>query len=74
MKINPEHYYVLFSSCIDIWELDLDGLTWEKKDVPGTKPLPRYGHSQIVIDDQHILVVGGCGGPNMVMILPLEVP
>jgi hypothetical protein len=25
---------------------------------------PRYGHSQITLDDERILIIGGCGGPN----------
>ena len=28
--------------------------------------MPRYGHSQITLDNAHMLVIGGCGGPNMV--------
>ena len=27
-------------------------------------PLPRYGQSQIFLDDDHLLILGGCGGPN----------
>ncbi len=46
--------------------LDIDEMMWQKVEVPGAKPLPRYGHSQVVIDDYHVLVIGGCGGPNMV--------
>jgi hypothetical protein len=29
-------------------------------------PTPRYGQTQISIDDTHILVIGGCGGPNQI--------
>jgi len=28
------------------------------------KPEARYGHSQISLDDERILIIGGCGGPN----------
>jgi len=34
-------------------------LTWGEQ-----SPLPRYGQSQIFIDDHHLLILGGCGGPN----------
>merc|ERR1712218_737153 len=30
----------------------------------GDPPLPRYGQSQIVLSPNHLLVMGGCGGPN----------
>lgn len=33
---------------------------------PGIKPTPRYGHTQITLDEEHVLVVGGCGGPNLI--------
>jgi F-box protein 42 len=28
------------------------------------KPDPRYGHSQLTLDNERILIMGGCGGPN----------
>ena len=39
-------------------------LEWLKKEINGVRPESRYGHSQVTIDDEHILIVGGCGGPN----------
>ncbi|VDO29224.1 unnamed protein product [Onchocerca flexuosa] len=30
------------------------------------QPNPRYGSSCVVIDKSHLLVVGGCGGPNCI--------
>ena len=41
-------------------------MTWDLVDVQGIKPRPRFGHSQIVLDDYHLLIIGGCAGPNMV--------
>lgn len=32
--------------------------------IDGPRPDARYGHSQITLDAERILVVGGCGGPN----------
>ncbi|XP_061457410.1 F-box only protein 42 [Rhineura floridana] len=48
----------------DIWLLDLEHWVWSKPAVSGPSPHPRGGQSQIVIDDETILVLGGCGGPN----------
>jgi len=52
----------------DVWCLDLLNNTWSLKETNDVKPPTRYGHSQIVVDDDHLLVFGGWGGPpNMVM-------
>lgn len=52
----------------DIWCLNLVTFTWTKREAAGDKPHPRYGHSQIAIDDYHLLILGGWGGPpNVVM-------
>jgi F-box protein 42 len=32
--------------------------------IDGYRPEPRYGHSQVTLDDERVLIVGGCGGPN----------
>lgn len=56
-----------FSSSNDIWVLDLRSYVWSKQRTTTPKPWPRYGHSQIPLDEKHILVVGGCGGPNMLL-------
>lgn len=29
-------------------------------------PSARYGPTQVTLDDTHILIVGGCGGPNQI--------
>uniref|UniRef100_A0A1E1X9C3 Putative f-box protein n=1 Tax=Amblyomma aureolatum TaxID=187763 RepID=A0A1E1X9C3_9ACAR len=56
-----------FSSSNDVWVLDLRSYMWSKQSTTSPKPWPRYGHSQISLDDTHILIVGGCGGPNMLL-------
>ncbi|XP_042334297.1 F-box only protein 42 [Sceloporus undulatus] len=48
----------------DVWVLDLEHWTWSKPNISGPSPHPRGGQSQIVIDEESILVLGGCGGPN----------
>ena len=34
------------------------------REIDGFKPEARYGHSQISLDDERVLIIGGCGGPN----------
>lgn len=55
-------------SSSDVWCYDLILQTWWKQDTTAEKPSPRYGQSQIALDDDHLLIMGGCGGgPNMVL-------
>ncbi|XP_043275489.1 F-box only protein 42 [Venturia canescens] len=51
----------------DIWCLNLDTYCWHKQTTSDTKPHPRYGQSQIKISEKHLLVLGGCAGPNDAM-------
>ncbi|NXQ59451.1 FBX42 protein, partial [Anthoscopus minutus] len=48
----------------DVWVLDLEQWAWSKPSISGPSPHPRGGQSQIVIDKETILILGGCGGPN----------
>lgn len=48
----------------DVWKMNLETLTWYKQETSKVKPNERYGHSQTVLDDNHVLIMGGCGGPN----------
>ncbi|KAG8197516.1 hypothetical protein JTE90_007254 [Oedothorax gibbosus] len=54
-----------FQSSSDIWTLDLNLYKWQKQTTTSETPPPRYGHSQIPIDKNHLLIMGGCGGANM---------
>ncbi|CAG9537510.1 unnamed protein product, partial [Cercopithifilaria johnstoni] len=44
----------------------LDALSSEPFLLKSPRPNPRYGSSCVVIDKSHLLVVGGCGGPNCI--------
>ena len=49
----------------DVWAYDLERAVWERQLTGGEEsPLARYGQSQVCLDDHHLLVLGGCGGPN----------
>ncbi|XP_014344012.1 F-box only protein 42 isoform X2 [Latimeria chalumnae] len=48
----------------EVWVLDLEQWAWSKPNITCSTPHPRGGQSQIVIDDETILILGGCGGPN----------
>lgn len=56
-----------------VYCLDLNTFEWLNtcidstktfREIDGLKPECRYGHSQISLDDERILIIGGCGGPN----------
>lgn len=50
----------------DVWVFDFIEMLWKKKQIGNKKPSPRYGQTQMTIDDSHILIIGGCGGPNQI--------
>lgn len=56
-----------FRNSSDVWCLNLDTYSWHKPAISIVKPQPRYGQSQIHLGDNHILVLGGCTGPNAAM-------
>uniref|UniRef100_A0A8C1YXT1 F-box protein 42 n=1 Tax=Cyprinus carpio TaxID=7962 RepID=A0A8C1YXT1_CYPCA len=51
----------------EVWLLDLEQWCWSKPAVSGPCPHPRGGQSQIVIDSETLLILGGCGGPNALL-------
>lgn len=51
----------------DVWCLNLDTYCWHKQATSNFKPQPRYGQSQIELGEKHLLVLGGCTGPNAAM-------
>ncbi|XP_062611135.1 F-box only protein 42-like [Saccostrea cucullata] len=50
----------------EVWEFNFIDMTWQRKHTGNKRPNPRYGQTQVTLDDTHILVVGGCGGPNQI--------
>lgn len=51
----------------EVWVLDLEQWSWSKPSITGPSPHPRGGQSQIVIDNETLLILGGCGGPNALL-------
>lgn len=51
----------------EVWVLDLEQWTWSKPTISGPSPHPRGGQSQIVMDEETLLILGGCGGPNALL-------
>lgn len=51
----------------EVWVLDLEHWSWSKPLISGPSPHPRGGQSQIVIDNETLLILGGCGGPNALL-------
>ncbi|XP_067102340.1 F-box only protein 42 [Osmerus mordax] len=51
----------------EVWILDLEQWSWSKPTISGPSPHPRGGQSQIVIDNETLLILGGCGGPNALL-------
>jgi len=49
----------------DVWVLDVIEMTWSCPNIRGKKPSGRFGHSQMAVDDHTVLILGGCGGPNL---------
>ncbi|VDO07402.1 unnamed protein product [Brugia timori] len=43
-----------------------DATSSERFLLKNPQPNPRYGSSCVVIDKSHLLVIGGCGGPNCI--------
>lgn len=53
------------TSSNEIWSLNLKNYQWSKPTIGGNmKPAARYGQFQFALDDEHLLIMGGCGGVN----------
>ena len=49
----------------NVWVFNFLKASWKLQPVcRNAKPEPRYGQFQTTLDDRHILVMGGCVGPN----------
>ncbi|XP_034231582.1 F-box only protein 42 [Thrips palmi] len=55
-----------YASSNDVWCFNLRTQEWTKPATSTTKPNARYGQSQIWLKKDAILIIGGCGGPNMI--------
>lgn len=53
-----------FSSSNDVWSFHINSQTWTQEDIAEPRPKARYGQSQLYLDENHLLIIGGCGGPN----------
>ncbi|TKR65476.1 hypothetical protein L596_025876 [Steinernema carpocapsae] len=54
------------SSNDEIWILDITRSRWIQPPMANsTKPAKRYGHALMVIGPNDLIIVGGCGGPNV---------
>lgn len=48
-----------------LWSLNLETFCWRQiRTIGAARPSPRYGQHQYCLDDERLLIVGGCGGPN----------
>ena len=62
----------------DIWIYDFELNRWFKKEIQASDECPnaRYGHTQIVLDDNSLAIIGGCSSPkilyNDIWILKLD--
>ncbi|GAB0100487.1 uncharacterized protein DMENIID0001_165360 [Sergentomyia squamirostris] len=44
----------------DVWTLDLDNFTWKCQETSINRPSRRFDHHQVRIDDENLLIIGGC--------------
>lgn len=52
--------------CNHVWSLNLDTFQWSLIETSSVKPPARYGQFQVFLDEQNLLILGGCGGPNSI--------
>ncbi|KAL0274241.1 UNVERIFIED_CONTAM: hypothetical protein PYX00_006714 [Menopon gallinae] len=57
----------LYSSSNDVWCFNFETLCWSKPETSEEKPKTRYGQSQIYLDDENMMIMGGCQGPNSIL-------
>lgn len=71
---------MIFCSSNDVWCFDLESHCWSKPETTDPKPSPRYGHSQIFLDNETLLIIGKekhewaiyCQGTFFVLIMFLQ--
>lgn len=47
-----------FISSTEVWCFDLDTYDWYQPEIKFPQPSARYQHSQMKIDDQHLIILG----------------
>ncbi|KAG1669411.1 F-box only protein 42 [Nymphon striatum] len=52
------------NSSNSVWVFDTIEKTWDIKRTNLPVPLPRFMHSQVKINEDQMLILGGCSGPN----------
>jgi F-box protein 42 len=51
----------------NVYVLDIKRRIWNMPSIPGPCPQPRYGQSQFLLDNEHLIIIGGCGGPSVML-------
>lgn len=51
----------------DLWIYEFATNRWYKQEIKNSDehPSPRYGHTQIVLDDHSLAIIGGCNSPKV---------
>jgi hypothetical protein len=50
----------------DVWKLNLETWSWHRQEVEGEpRPHGRLGQTQVVLDNNNLLIIGGSGGPTL---------
>ncbi|KAF0312553.1 F-box only protein 42 [Amphibalanus amphitrite] len=53
-----------FGATNEVWVYDFVSGEWRHQRCSQPAPPPRYGHSQVALDERHMLLLGGSGGPK----------
>jgi hypothetical protein len=64
---DQENQSFPLSAAVWVWDFKVN--SWYKMKINGNGggPLPRYGQTQVELDNENLLIIGGCGGPNQIM-------
>ncbi|KAK6632235.1 hypothetical protein RUM44_007266 [Polyplax serrata] len=58
---------MFYRSSNSVWCYNLEMECWHQPKTSNPKPKSRYGQSQIFLDDNNLLIMGGCEGPNSIL-------
>jgi len=48
----------------DVWMFDIEESCWSRPYVQGVRPSERFGHAQFTLNEDTIMILGGCGGQD----------